>query len=390
MKAKLPGGTPETIDLCAFGSEPWLGRSTEDRNVAAFETGRLLHCLDWLLLRGALIGPIDRRLVTFVYRRLRMVAANAFGSDAEAAVKVAARMDFVEWKRWYESQSWETWLAEIREDPTPSTSLPLPSAKTGGPSSGMQQDLFLAQLSHPNAEKIEIWSAEDWRNANQITKELESRWDVMQKLIAELGYHVDDGLRPFHVPRELAVGFAVRSVVTSSSASPYPFWFPRLKPLLQRLGICKRVPKAILKKKPGYGSPEIVDAFDRRIREDLLALSERPGYLGLICSVSGKAVRREGFLEKGPLVLGKDIWIVVALSRAAAGFVARDEMKAIYHDPHKIAGKGEYSGAFPVRINKLNTKLAPLRVKIIGERNDGWRLIDRPLPVARELQSKIT
>jgi hypothetical protein len=316
-----------------------------------------------------------------VYTRLRFVA-KTLGEETVVQMKAAARADFNRWKAWYESEAWGHWRDELCENQKPNVELLKKAVAAGRPLPGFRHNQVWIELARLEGEPIEQWQPELWVNAKAVREVLETKWDASQNVVAELGYHVDDGYRPLHAPRELVLTFSAGGPFTKCDLSPGPGWLDRVNQLLRQLKVCGSLRKSALQRRRGHGMPEIIETLDVQIREDLTTLQQLPGHLGLICHIVSRSVRREGVQSPDAIAIGKDIWIVAALAKGPEGFLRHPEMEAIYRDPQKVGGIGDYSNAFPVRTNTLNKKLRPLRVKIIGERNEGWRLIDNPPPVA--------
>ena len=380
MPSNPPGAPLGIIDLCAIYSEPLFTSSFECPLIAAYCSGRLFNCLNWLLFRGALRGELETRRITAARDRLQKLLESTIGEPDRNGLKLAALNDYDRFKKWFKSEGRDVWCESLRSmsDSNNRFASTRPLQETSGL---FRRNLAYIEAVQSQEAPIDPWQPGAWDELKGVKNFIEPRWDAANREAAELGYEVDDGLRPLNAPREMAVMLAIQGSAADGDWPINPLWFPRLSKILKRVGICGEL---IQKVESTWGSQsqlERIALIDCAIREalaDRWRSRNKPPFFNLVLSPTDRTIHRKGSQYPPPIPLGNDYWFVEA-AVTNRGFLTHGATESIFRDPNKGKGKvtGDYKGAFGVRLsNSINPTLEMLDIVLKGVPNQGYRLFD--------------
>lgn len=232
--------TPKTIDLGAVDSEFWTSMSITCPYVAAYQAGRLLHCVDWLLLHNGLRGAWPDTGIDSVFAKIVHFSAVALPSEAHSAVLDAIDRLRNDWSGFLESEAYEVW----RESP--------------------------GNCFEPPG-KWNRRSGQGWKeqHSSVISAVLLSNIESPQRGFLNLGYDVDDGVRPLNSEETLRLALPRKATVDDLRVDP--IWYEGIRGKCSKLKIGKELPTSVTKPTTSVAKNlvNLVEKLDQRIRLNL-------------------------------------------------------------------------------------------------------------------------
>ncbi len=175
MPSNLPRDSPNIVDLCAIRSEPWFTSSFECPYVAAYCAGRLFHSLNWLLLRGALRGRLERRPIALARNRLWRLLASIIGEPDFSGLRLAALEDYDSFMEWFNSEGRDAWCEALRSMPGSNNKL-VPARLLREPGIFLQ-NLILIESADAQETPIDLWSPGTWDELESVRTYIGPLWD---------------------------------------------------------------------------------------------------------------------------------------------------------------------------------------------------------------------